>query len=168
VIGGVTVQRWGEPRGTQHVDVTVFTGFGAEESYVDELLARFAGRRSDARAFALQYRVVLIRSSRGVPIDVSLGAMPFEERAVSRATAFEVQPGIILTVCTAEDLIVLKAFAGRERDWLDIEGIVLRQRERLDVALIWQELTPLLELKEDAEAAERLRRLLNGRDVRRA
>jgi hypothetical protein len=57
-------------------------------------------------------------------------------------------------------LIVFKAFAGRERDWLDIDTIVARQRHGLDVDAIWEELTPLLELKEDAETASRLRRML--------
>ena len=67
-------------------------------------------------------------------------------------------------MCSAEDLVVFKAFAGRERDWLDIEGIVLRQVEALDADTIWRELTPLLELKGDTEAEPRLRRvLLKGR-----
>jgi hypothetical protein len=94
-----------------------------------------------------------------VPIDIALGAMPFEEEAVARATAFRVTPDLELTTCSAEDLIVFKAFAGRPRDWLDIEGIVTRLGTRLDVPLIWRELVPLLELKEDAEAEGRLRNL---------
>jgi hypothetical protein len=64
-------------------------------------------------------------------------------------------------ICGAEDLIVFKAFAGREQDWIDIEGIALRQHHRLDEQLIWQELTPLLELKEDNLSGTRLRRLLD-------
>jgi hypothetical protein len=30
-IGGVAVQRWGDPRFTQDIDVTLLTGFGNEE-----------------------------------------------------------------------------------------------------------------------------------------
>ncbi len=67
----------------------------------------------DAREFALQNRVVLLRSDSGIPIDVALGAMPFEERATDRATDFVLQEGASLTTCSAEDLIVFKAFAGR-------------------------------------------------------
>ena len=37
-IGGVAVQRWGEPRLTQDVDLTLLTGFGDEEKFVDALL----------------------------------------------------------------------------------------------------------------------------------
>jgi hypothetical protein len=159
-IGAVAVQRWGEPRLTQDVDVTLLTGFGKEAPYVDALLGRFPGRRPDAREFALAYRVVLARGASGVPLDVALGAMPFEERAVDRASEFTIEPGVTLTTCGAEDLIVFKAFAGRAKDWLDIEGIALRQRERLDEALVWSELGPLLELKDDAAAAGRLRDVL--------
>lgn len=159
-IGAVAVQRWGEPRLTQDVDLTVITGFGSEASYVDALLARFQGRRPDAREFALHNRVLLLQSSAGVPIDVALGAMPFEERAVERASEFRIQDGVTLRTCSAEDLVVFKAFAGREKDWLDIEGIALRQLGRLDERLIWSELSPLLELKEAPEAAQRLRALL--------
>lgn len=160
-IGALAVQRWGEPRLTQDVDLTIVTGFGGEEMYVDALLSTFTGRLPNAREFALANRVVLLQSGTGIPIDVALGAIPFEERAVQRSSAFAIQEDVVLTVCSAEDLIVFKAFAGREKDWLDIEGIALRQGERLDEALIWAELGPLLELKEAPEAAVRLRTLLD-------
>jgi hypothetical protein len=88
--------------------------------------------------------------------------MPFEQRAADRATDFAVQEGVALTTCSAEDLVILKAFAGREKDWLDIEGIAIRQAGRLDENLIWRELTPLLELKDAPEAAARLRSILPG------
>ncbi len=133
-IGAVAVQRWGEPRLTQDVDLTLLTGFGAEQPFVDALLAAFKGRRPDARDFALRYRVLLLEAGNGIPLDV--------------------------LTCSAEDLVVLKAFAGRDKDWLDIEGVILRQADRLQEALIWQELEPLLDLKGSPETADRLRALL--------
>jgi len=160
VIGGLAVQRWGEPRLTRDVDVTLPTGFGAEAAYVDGLLTEFRGRLSDAREFALRNRVLLLSSSTGTPINVALGAMPFEEAAVSRASLFRVSPDLELSTCGAEDLVVFKAFAGRPQDWLDIEGIAARQGARLDASLIWRELLPLLELKDDSGTEGRLRRLL--------
>jgi hypothetical protein len=161
VIDGLAVQRWGEPRLTQDADLTVITGFGNEAPFVDTLLARFEGRLLDAREFALRNRVVLIRSSGGVPLDIALGAMPFEEHAVARASDFTIATDVVLRTCSAEDLIVFKAFAGRARDWLDIEGIAVRQAGRLDDRLIWAELVPLLELKETPEDAQRLRAILD-------
>ena len=80
---------------------------------------------------------------------------------MSRSSLFLVAEGISLLTCSAEDLIVFKAFAGRAQDWIDIEGIALRQHRRLDQGLIWQELIPLLELKEDEQTEPRVQRLLD-------
>jgi hypothetical protein len=159
-IGAIAVQRWGEPRLTQDADLTLLTGFGHEEAFVDELLAGFAARRPDARSFALRYRVLLLEASNGVPLDVSLGAMPFEERAVERASEFNVDEAAALLTCSAEDLVVFKAFAGRDKDWLDIEGVLARQGSGFDEDLVWRELRPLLDLKQAPESAGRLRGLL--------
>ena len=80
-IGGVAVQRWGEPRLTQDVDLTLLTGFGDEEKFADALLKELNPRRPDAREFALRHRVLLARTSSGVDVDVAFGAFPFEERS---------------------------------------------------------------------------------------
>jgi hypothetical protein len=161
IIGGVALQRWGEPRLTQDVDLTLLTGFGTEAPYVDALLGRFRPRGDDARAFALANRVLLLQSAAGIPLDIALGAMPFEERAVERATPYSVAPDVRLITCGAEDLIVFKVFAGRPQDWLDVEGIALRQGSQLNRGMIVSELTPLLVLKEDTEAMDRLGLILD-------
>jgi hypothetical protein len=160
-IGGLALQRWGEPRLTQDVDLTVLSGFGREPEYADQFLSAFPPRIPDAREFALRHRVLLLLSRGGIPLDVALGAMPFEERAVNRASPFLVAEGVSLMTCGAEDLVVFKAFAGRDQDWIDIAGIALRQGRRLQEGLIWEELTPLLQLKEDDLSGPRLRRLLD-------
>lgn len=160
VIGGLAVQRWGEPRLTLDVDLTLLTGFGQETQFVDALLGRFRGRLPDTREFALRHRVLLLLGAEGVPLDLSLGAMPFEERTIERASEFDFGGGATLVTCSAEDLLVHKAFAGRAKDWLDIEGIILRQGPKLDGSLVLQELEPLLELKGTREAGDRLRLLL--------
>jgi hypothetical protein len=160
VIGGLAVQRWGEPRQTRDVDLTLLTGLGGEARFVDGLLARYASRIPDARQFALDRRVVLLTTALGVPLDISLGGLPFEVRLVERATPFEFEPGLAITVCSAEDLLTLKAFADRPQDWIDIEGILVRQGAKLDPGLVFSELGPLLDLKEDTTADSRLRQLM--------
>ncbi len=145
---------------TVDVDLTIVAGFGGEAACADLLLSKMRGRIPDARPFALRNRVLLLEDSAGMPIDVALGAMPFEHRCVQRSSPWSIGPDDTLRTCSAEDLIVLKAFAGRERDWLDIEGIVARQPS-LDRKLIWQELEPLLDLKGDTASAERLRQALS-------
>lgn len=159
-IGGLAVQRWGEPRLTLDVDCTLLTGFGEESHFIDALLDAFSARLDRAREFALANRVLLLYGASRVPLDVALGAMPYEERCIERASAFDIGHGETLLTCSAEDLVVFKAFAGRSRDWLDIETTILRQREALDVDTIWQELTPLLELTDDSDTRPRLEGLL--------
>jgi len=117
------------------VDLTILTGFGAEESFIDAILERFSNRIPETRQFALESRVLLLEGAGRIPINVALGAMPFEERAVERATAFPIGKDVSLMTCGAEDLVVFKAFAARDKDWLDIEGIVLRQAGKLDERL---------------------------------
>ena len=159
LIGGLVLQRWGEPRLTKDVDMTVLTGFGGEAVVVDLLLAKFAGRRADAREFALHNRVLLIQSADGVGMDVALGALPFEGRAMERASEFDFLPDCRLRTCSAEDLIVMKTFANRERDWLDVETVLIRQGERLNWKQIMAELKPLSELKESPDIPDRLEQL---------
>jgi hypothetical protein len=73
-IGGLAVQRWGNPRFTANIDLTLITGFGGEEQYIDALLEVLDPRRPDARQFALVHRVLLAREKRGgVDVDIALG-----------------------------------------------------------------------------------------------
>ncbi|HEY2584632.1 MAG TPA: hypothetical protein VGI81_02570 [Tepidisphaeraceae bacterium] len=156
-IGGVAVQKWGQPRFTQDVDLTIFTGFGGEEQVIDALLASFKPRIRAAREFAIQNRVLLLRTRDGVDLDVSCGAFPFENAAVTRARKVQVIPGVRLRLCTAEDLIVYKAFAGRPIDWMDVESIIAKQRrKKLDWRYIQVQLKPLAELKEDRQIVPQL------------
>lgn len=92
---------------------------------------------------------MLLRAGSGVGLDVALGALPFEALAVSRSSLFTYPPDVPLRTCSAEDLVVMKAFAGRSQDWVDVERIITRQTGRLDWPHIWRELRPLAELKED-------------------
>lgn len=56
---------------------------------------------------------------------------------------------------------MLKAFAGRDKDWLDIAGVVARQGTVHDVTLVLREHEPLLELKDDTRTLPRLRAILD-------
>ncbi|MDD3544925.1 MAG: hypothetical protein PHG96_06150 [Kiritimatiellae bacterium] len=159
IIGGLAVQRWGEPRATLDADLTLLTGFGDEDRYVTVLLDAFDSRIEDGLNFALTRRVLLLKASNGKQIDISLGALPFEASMMRRAVHVEFCPGLTLPCCTAEDLFVMKAFASRPKDWLDAESIVTRQGS-LNRRYILEQLCALCELKETPEIVERAQRLL--------
>ncbi|MBX3731597.1 MAG: hypothetical protein KF791_03275 [Verrucomicrobiae bacterium] len=158
-IGGIVVQRWGSPRFTQDVDLTLLTGFGDEERHVDGLLQFLRPRRTDTREFALTHRVFLGRTAGGIPVDAALGAFPFEERTILRASPWLLPGGRSLQTCSAEDLLIHKVFAGRDRDWADVETILIRQFGKLNLDLARQELRPLLDLKEEPDSLPRFERM---------
>jgi hypothetical protein len=163
LIGGIALQRWGEPRVTQDVDVSLLTGIGEEEKFIRLLQGQFPARINRAEEFALRHRVLLLQSKTGVGIDISLAMTGFEETVIDRATLFTFLPRVRLLTCSAEDLIVYKAFADRTRDWSDVEGIVFRQEGNLDWEYIKKHLTELAELKEAPQILEKLKALRRSR-----
>jgi hypothetical protein len=106
----------------------------------------------------------LATASNGVALDIALAAFPFEEQVISRATAFEFAPGTALITASAEDLLVLKAFAARDQDWSDVEGILARQRGKLDLNYVFDELRMLCELKDDHAPLTKLRQHVTSLD----
>jgi len=167
IIGGLAVQRWGEVRLTVDADATVLTDWSRDEVVTDLLLGSpFLPRMADARKFALSNRVLLLKNAKGTHVDVALGAMDFENRSVQRSSLWRVSENATLRTCSAEDLVVHKTFAGRTRDWADIEGILQRQGPKLDFELVRSELLPLLELKGTPEAMDRLAALCRSRNLR--
>lgn len=160
-IGGLAVQRWGEPRFTKDADLTLLTGIGEEEKFIDALVARFQSRGLFDREKAILRRVLFLQSAKGIPLDLALGALPFEARAIGRATPWDSGHSGGLITCSADDLVVHKAFAARKQDWLDLESVVIRQGPKLNVAQIWEELRPLVELKEEPEILEKLQRIFD-------
>jgi hypothetical protein len=127
---------------------------------VDALLTRFRARHAEPKQFAARAHVLLLRYDNGVPMDAAPGALDFEERAIQRGSWWEARPGVRLFTCSADDLVVQKAFAARDRDWSDVDRILAVQRERLNIGQILAELRPLAGLKEDAGIEPKLKQML--------
>ena len=165
VIGGLAVIRWGEPRLTTDVDLTVLVTPANEDGLIEMLLnPPYRGRVPDAAQFARRNRVLLLQANDDEPIDVALGILPYEAEMIARSSTFEYAPGCTLRTCSAEDLVVQKLFAFRERDRWDAKSVVLRQRDRLDWDAIEADLSPLAELKEQPEIMEFLADLRKSND----
>ena len=158
-IGGIAVQAWSQARVTRHVDLTLLTGFGDEASFIETLLAHYTPRTANAAQFALRSRVLLLNSPSGIGIDISLGALPFEQLAVERSTLYEFAPGLKLRICSAEDLMVMKLFASRAIDIRDAEGIAVRNDKTLDWRYVEEQLIPLAEAKEEPEILQQFARV---------
>lgn len=155
-IGGVALQRWGEPRETVDADLSLFVEFGQEEPVIQTLLTHFEPRIPEAALFAKENRVLLLRSNKGVGLDVALAALPYEALLIERSSYFKFPADTVLRTCSAEDLIVLKAFAGRGQDWVDVERIIVRQTGQLEWKYVFEQLRPLAELKDQPEIIHEL------------
>ena len=151
IIGELAVQYWGEPRFTKDVDVTVLVPAEDQEKVLCDLLSRFTPRISDALKFALKNRILLVCTASQCDIDISLGIPGYEEKVVAHVVDYELGNGRNIKFCSAEDLIIHKAVAGRPQDGSDIEGVILRQGKKLDILYIrrWlKEFSSLLEVSE--------------------
>ncbi len=159
LIGGVANARWGNPRATRDIDVAVLTGWGDEDQVISRLLAEFAPRFEGAAELAREARVLLVKTSSGVEVDLSLAALPFEARACQRATEWKPRTGIHLKTASAEDLIVMKSFAGRPQDWMDVREIIVRQKDRLDWVCVAEELSAFAGLQDDVDLVAEVDRI---------
>jgi hypothetical protein len=137
IIGGIAVIARGVPRQTVDIDATV----AAADLDLEHVMATLAThqitpRIADALDFARARQVLLLRHvPSGTPLEVSLAWLPFEMDALARATVVDFG-GVWIRVATAEDLIVLKAVAWRDRDRGDIERLLLLYRTEVNFARV--------------------------------
>jgi Nucleotidyl transferase AbiEii toxin, Type IV TA system len=157
VVGGVAASLRGKPRLTKDIDAIVL------ESTAEALLRGgtafgFSPRIPDAAEFSRETRVLLLRYAPGsIDIDISLGALPFEDEIIDRSTWIDIG-GLRIRVASAEDLIIMKTVAGRPRDVMDIENI-LQVNPDLDIDRIrrWiREFSAVLEMPELYDNLEKL------------
>jgi len=87
-----------------------------------------------------------------------VGIFDYERQAIERAVETDIE-GVPTRVCTAEDLVIHKVIADRAQDWIDIEGVLMRQRGKLDINYIRDWLTQFAEALEKPELLTRLNNL---------
>lgn len=157
IIGGIAVMARGVPRQTIDVDATVW-GEGVDVAQLFAVLAEhdIVARIPDAEQLARSRQVLLLRHGpSGTPIDVSLAWLPFEQEALASAEVLRFG-GIALRVARAEDLVILKAVAWRDRDRADIERLLLRHGASIDLGRVRRTVG---EFAEVLEAPERVAEL---------
>jgi hypothetical protein len=113
IIGGMAVQHWGEPRFTADVDLTVAAPLDDTRAFIERVLEHFKPRMEGALEFALRSRVILVQADNGCALDVALGLPGYEDEVMRRAVAYRLARGKTVRLCSAEDLVVHKAVAGR-------------------------------------------------------
>lgn len=149
------------PRVTRDIDSVLFIDLDQLDTLHRQFLrAGFVARRPDALAFAKRHRVLLLRHKpSAVDVDISLGALPFEEEMIARARMISLEQTDI-PIPTPEDLIIMKAIAARPVDLVDITHLI-DAHPKLDWRRIrrWvRDFAGVLERPELLEQLETLRR----------
>jgi Nucleotidyl transferase of unknown function (DUF2204) len=125
VIGGVAIIASGVRRFTTDIDAVV-QGDAVSVPALLRFLKRhdIAPRIEGARAFAEENLVLLLRhQGSGVDLDVSLGWTSFEREALEERVLTALGT-VKAPMARPEDLVVLKVFAGRPRDFEDVDGLL--------------------------------------------
>jgi plasmid stabilization system protein ParE len=132
IIGGIGNLVWGEPRMTVDIDITVHISDAIEKDFIKDAGSKFKILVGNPDEFVKKTRVLPIEIIENVRGDIIFTGLEYEKMAIERAVEVEISKNIMVRVCTAEDLIIYKAISEREKDWQDIEGILLRRGTLLD------------------------------------
>lgn len=163
VVGGVAASILGRPRATRDIDVLVIL---SQDKWAEALSSAerhgIAPRIEAPLEFAYRTRVLLLRHlESGVDIDLILGRLPFEEEAIARSRIHNLG-GVMVTLPTVEDLLIMKAIAQRPRDLRDIEGL-LDAHPEANVTAVRQWIREFSNAMTMPDLLEGLEKLLAGR-----
>jgi hypothetical protein len=87
-------------------------------------------------------------------------ALPgYEELIITRAVRRKLD-GFWARICSSEDLIIQKVTAGRSKDWMDVEALLSRQRDKLDENYIENWLAQFAEALDKPEMLTEYQRLV--------
>lgn len=148
VIGGLAVQARGYVRATRDIDATVRADQVSFEALVASLRrSHIVPRTREFEELAREQFILLLEHTpTGLPLDVGLAWVDFEQAACKRATA-ERFGKTTAPVIQLEDLLVLKVLAWRPRDQEDVRNLLLLHPEA-DTELVAAQVRALAELME--------------------
>lgn len=157
LIGGLTISTWGEIRVTHDADFKVSIDIPLAD-FRRLILEHFPERPSNIPAHKKSPHIVHIWASPNVAVDILISIFDYEREAIKRAVETKIM-GVPCRVCTAEDFIIHKAIANRNKDWEDVDTILIRQRGKLDVDYVRSWLKQFAEGLEMPELLERFDKL---------
>jgi predicted nucleotidyltransferase len=142
VIGGLANAKWGNPRVTLDIDITIWVSDDRIGNLLYALKKDYTILVDKPLDFISNTRVLPVQDNKGQRIDLIFGSLPFEENAIDRAIKVEIGTTTI-NFCTAEDLILLKIISDRDKDIEDVRGILKFQKETLDYDYLEPRITEL-------------------------
>jgi hypothetical protein len=127
LIGGLALTQWGVVRAMYDVDLKVLVP-DSDYARMQEVLR--AGFPQNAPPRPPHPLIVSVQIEQ-VIVDFLLALPGYEELIIERAVRLDLGDWSVW-IASAEDLIIQKATAGRSKDWLDVEALLLEQWGKLD------------------------------------
>ena len=147
IIGGIALAQWGVVRATLDVDIKVLV---PDFNYtVMRTVLRMEFPNTVREELETHPLIVAVEID-GVNVDFLLALPGYEENIVKRAVRRDLN-GWNAWICSADDLVIQKVVAGRGKDWLDIEALLIEQRGQLDQVYIHDWLSEFVEALEDPD-----------------
>jgi predicted nucleotidyltransferase len=157
LIGGLAISIMGETRATRDADFKISIDMPLAD-FRKLVFEHFSERPTKIPKHMLSPHVIHFWALPGVAADILVSIFDYEKQAIERAIEMDIE-GVPARICTPEDLIIHKAIAERLKDWGDIEGILMRQRGKLDLAYIRNWLSQFAEALEKPEILTRFNQL---------
>jgi len=142
VIGGIANVKWGNPRATLDIDITIWIPDEKIKNLLSVLAIEHTLLVENPLEFISKTRALPVKNSKNQRIDLIFGSLPFEENAIKRAVKVQIG-NTAINFCTAEDLILLKIISDRDKDTEDVRGILQFQKKNLDYDYLEPRITEL-------------------------
>jgi predicted nucleotidyltransferase len=130
IIGGQAVLHYGEPRLTKDIDITLGVSFDKLDDVISIANKLKLKLLPDNPNDFVKKTMVLpaIDEVSSLRVDFIFSFTKFERQAIGRSIDVKID-NVPVKFASLEDIIVLKIFAGRERDLEDVKNIILKHPE---------------------------------------
>lgn len=156
VIGGIALTHWGIVRATYDIDLKVLVPNNDYAGMKQTLQAAFAQNTQSPRP---ENPLIVSVKVNEVIVDFLLALPGYEECIIERAVQADLG-GWTARICSAEDLIIQKTVAGRDKDFMDVEALLREQHEQLDYTYIIDWLRQFVEALDKSEILATYQKLL--------
>jgi hypothetical protein len=114
------------------VDLKVLLSRKEADRLIELLSSSYQPLVTNPREALQKQAMVFVRDSLGTRLDLLLADTPYDVAAIHRGRDVLIQPGIMINLCSPEDLIIYKLISTRLRDHEDARSVIRRQGDSLD------------------------------------
>jgi hypothetical protein len=129
VIGGVAVINYDYQRTTKDIDVTVLCRLEELKNVHDQFIQSYIPLQDDSLNFFQKNFLLTVKDKiTDIKIDIAAGLTIFDDKIVKRRVRTKLGKAEFY-ICTLEDLIIYKLFAGRLQDLSDVENLLEKNKD---------------------------------------